>query len=80
MEGRFIKATELSYKVGASIQTITMWYKFKEENPDNEYSQMLPDYVRIGAKKTRYWREGDIERRSSFEREFPREETVSLVR
>ena len=71
MEERMIKATELAYRVGASVQTITTWYKFKEENPDNEYSHMLPDYVRLGARNTRYWRESDIGKLIEFRKSIP---------
>ena len=71
MNNGLINATELAYKVGKSIQTISSWYKFKEENPDNEYSHMLPDYIRIGAKRTRYWREADVEKLIVFYKTIP---------
>ena len=67
-----IKATELAYKVGASVQTISMWYKFKEENPDSEYSHMLPDFVCIGANRTRYWKASDVEKLIIFRNSIPR--------
>ena len=71
MEERMIKAQELAYKVGVSVQTISAWYRFKQENPNNEYSLMLPDYVRIGAQRTRYWKEADVKVLRHFRESIP---------
>jgi len=60
MEERLLTVQDVAYRVGCSIQTIGGYYKFKKENPSNEYSLMLPDYVRKGNKNTRYWKESDV--------------------
>lgn len=60
MEERLINAQELAYRIGRSVQTLNAYYKFKDENPDNEYSLMLPEFIRQGNHRTRYWKESDI--------------------
>lgn len=59
-DGRMLKAVEVACLIGSSVQTITMWYKWKELHPDHEMAKKLPDYVRIGNKNTRYWKQEDI--------------------
>lgn len=56
---RLLKAVEVACLIGSSVQTITSWYKWKELHPDHEMSKRLPDYVRIGNKNTRYWKQSD---------------------
>ena len=67
----YITVQELAFLVGCSAQTIGSYYKFKKENPDNELSKMLPDYVRIGNKHTRYWKEEDAEAIKEFRKKLP---------
>lgn len=62
MKERLINAQELAYRIGRSVQTLNAYYKFKDENPDNEYSLMLPEFIRQGNHRTRYWKESDIEK------------------
>lgn len=60
MMEELLTAEEVSRRVGISQQTLSLWYKFKRENPDNEYSLRLPEYTRQGSKKRRYWNEDAI--------------------
>lgn len=71
MEERLINVQEVAYRVGCSIQTISGYYKFKNENPNNEYSLMLPDFVRQGNRNTRYWRESDVAAIIRFRNSIP---------
>lgn len=60
MVNNMLNVSEVSTMIGTSVQTIGSWYKFKKENPDDELSMMLPDFERIGNRKTRYWKKDDI--------------------
>lgn len=60
MIGNKLNVTEVSVIIGASVQTINSWYKFKKENPENELAQKLPEFTRDGSKHTRYWNKDDI--------------------
>ncbi len=67
MEERFIKAQELSALIDTSVQTITVWYKWRDENPNHPLAKLLPDYVRLpGGRKTRFWKESDVEKVREF--------------
>jgi len=57
---RKLKIGEVALLIGSSIYTINLWYKFKREEPDNEYAKLLPDYYQDGERQTRYWLESDI--------------------
>lgn len=66
---KLLKVQEVAYRLGVSNQTVGIWYKFKRENPDNEYSMLLPDFTRKG--QTRYWNESDVEALKYFQRIIP---------
>ena len=66
-----INVQELSFLVGSSIQTISSWYRWKSLNPDHELSKLLPDYVRIGNKNTRYWNRQDVWELVKFKQSIP---------
>ena len=59
-EDRMLKAVEVACLIDSSVQTITSWYRWKELNPEHEMAKKLPNYERIGNKKTRYWKQSDI--------------------
>ena len=70
MEERFIGIGELAFILGVNQFTVERWYKFKKENPENEYAKLLPEPVRIAnAKniKTRYWKESDLPALKTFQ-------------
>lgn len=66
-----ITVTELAMLVGCSVQTIGTYYKFKKENPSDEYAKMLPDYIRVGKRQTRYWKKEDAEAIIEFRKKIP---------
>ena len=66
-----LNAVDVAQRVGCSPQTLSVYYKFKAENPFNEYSLMLPDFIRIGKKRTRYWHEEDVQRIIEFREAIP---------
>ncbi len=55
-----LNVSQVSAMIGTSVQTISSWYKFKKENPNDELSLMLPEFERIGNRRTRYWNKDDI--------------------
>ena len=71
VQERLLKLEEVAVLIGSSSKSINNWYWFKRENPDNEYAQMLPDYVQEGGRQTRYWRESDIWKLLTFKQSIP---------
>ena len=72
MEDRLIKLEEVAFMVGVSTKTINTWYAFKKKYPDNEYSQMLPAFERIGTNSTRYWHLANIYKLKEFKDIIPK--------
>lgn len=68
---RLLSSTEVAFLVGIAPKTLEVWYRFKRENPDNEYALMLPAYKQDGANKPRYWKEEDIEKILAFKDAIP---------
>ena len=68
---RLLKLEEVAVLIGSSCKSINNWYWFRRENPDNEYAQMLPDYIQEGARQTRYWKESDIWKLIEFKNSIP---------
>ena len=73
MEERLYSATEVCVLLDCSIYSLNNWYAFKRENPDNEYAQMLPDFVnkQVGTRRKRYWRHSDISKLIEFKAVIP---------
>jgi len=59
-EERLLKVQEVSILIDSSIQTINNWYRWKLSNPTHEMAQLLPDFIKQGAKGTRYWHQSDV--------------------
>lgn len=57
---KLLNVTEVAVCVGASIQTISSWYKWKSLHPEHEMAKLLPDYTQVGNKRTRYWKPSDV--------------------
>lgn len=68
---RMLKLEEVAILIGSSCKSINNWYWFKREFPDNEYAQMLPDYIQEGRRKTRYWKESDVWKLLQFKQSIP---------
>lgn len=62
---------EVAVLCKTSVQTINNWYKFKRENPDNEFARLIPDYVVIGGHKQRFWNKSDVDALISFKQKMP---------
>ena len=67
-----LRAEEVAVLCGVSIQTINNWYKFKRENPNNEFARLLPDYIVIGGHGQRFWEKSDIDAMLTFKMRVPR--------
>lgn len=68
--GRKLKAEEVAVVLGTTRMSIYQWYRFKKENPDNEYAKLLPDYT-IGKRRTRFWDEEDLWKLIEFKQKIP---------
>lgn len=67
-----LRVEEVALLVGCSVKTINNWYWFKASHPDNEYAKMLPDFIRKGAKGTRYWDKDDMWQIIEFRQKLPK--------
>lgn len=68
---KLLNVAELAVAIGSSVPTISAWYRWKRENPGNDYAKLLPDFVRCGAHRTRYWHISDIPRLINFRNSIP---------
>lgn len=71
MSDRLLNATEVAVIIGSSVPTITSWYKWKAIEPDHELAQLLPDYIQVNPRQTRYWKESDIWKLLEFKSRIP---------
>ena len=68
---RLLKVEEVALTVGVSVTTINNWYRFKKENPENEYARMLPDFIQDQERGCRRWNPSDIWRIMEFKKNIP---------
>lgn len=68
----YVRIEELAMLAGVSVKAINYWYWFKKKFPDNEYAQMLPDYIQQGGRQTRYWKREDVWKIITFKQAIPR--------
>lgn len=68
---RLLKVEEVAVTIGSSVQSINNWYRFKKQNPDNEYAKLLPEYIQQSERMTRYWRDTDIWKLIEFKQSIP---------
>lgn len=66
-----LKIEKVAFMIDVSVQTINNWYRFKRECPDNEFAEMLPDYIQEGDRQTRYWNINDIPKLIKFKESIP---------
>lgn len=69
---RLFNVTEVALIVNSSINSINNWYRFKKLNPDNEYAKLLPDFIQKGERRTRYWKQSDIDKLLEFKNKLPK--------
>ena len=67
-----LTALEVCVLVKCSYNALNYWYRWKRENPDNEYAQLLPDYISMGDRQARYWRREDVEKIIRFRNSLPK--------
>ena len=72
MARTLLKIEEVAVLCGVSVQTINNWYRFKRENPTNEYARLLPDYETIGGHGQRFWDKSDVNSLVSFKDRMPK--------
>ena len=71
--GRLLKLSDVAYLVGVSNETINIWYRFKKENPDNEYAKLLPEITHLeDNKRINYWTEEDVYKIAEFKTAIPK--------
>lgn len=68
---KMMRLEEVAVLINVSGKTINNWYMFKKQFPDNEYAQMLPEFIQNGNRQTRYWKESDIAKLLMFKRAIP---------
>lgn len=64
-----LRIEEVALFLGVSVETINIWYRFKNQHPDNEYAQLLPEFVKVNG--TRYWTQEDISKLMDFKEKRP---------
>lgn len=70
---------EVSICIGRSAQTIDNWYRWKRENPDDEWANVLPDYIQEGSRQTRFWCGKDIKKLIKFRDNAPHGTLASVT-
>lgn len=71
MDIKLINAQETAYRVGISCKTLDIWYRFKRENPSNEYALMIPEYYQETSRSKRLWKESDVAALINFKNSIP---------
>ena len=66
---RMLRAEEVAMVCSLSQKTISLWYKWKRENPEHEKAKMLPDFTR-DAHGIRLWKESDVEKLLKFKEQI----------
>ena len=61
---------ETAVAVGVTRQTMYYWYKFKKEEPDNDYAKLLPEPIKQGRQK--YWSKSDINALIRYKKALPK--------
>ena len=66
-----LSVQEVAVLIKSSVPTISSWYRWKRLEPNHPLAQMLPDFERHGAHRTRYWRYSDIPKLIEFKDAIP---------
>lgn len=65
-----LKIEEVAILIGTTRMSIYQWYRFKKENPDNEFAKMLPDYT-VGVRNVKLWKKEDVWKLIAFKQAIP---------
>lgn len=68
---RMIRAEEVTFMVGISLQTLNSWYRWKRSNPDHELARLLPEFVQTGPRQQRFWTRSSIWKLVEFKNSIP---------
>lgn len=71
MGDKLLNVSEVSLLIGSSIQTIASWYRWKALHPDHELARVIPDFKRVGNRRTRYWTQDDVWKLIEFKNSIP---------
>ena len=72
MKDGLLRVEEVALILNCSVNTINAWYRFRSQEPDNEYAKMLPDYIKAGGQTTvRLWKQSDIPKLLEFQHKRP---------
>ena len=66
-----LTALEVCVLVRCSYNALNYWYRWRAQNPDNEYAKLLPDYLQPSERQTRYWHKSDIPKIIQFKTSVP---------
>lgn len=67
-----LRIEEVAIFVGVSVNTVNSWYRFKKQNPEDDYAKLLPEYKQDGGDRSvRYWDEADIDKLLEFKSKRP---------
>lgn len=72
MSRTLLRVEEVALLCGVSVQSVNNWYRFKRENPNNEYARLLPDYTTLEGSKQRMWDKADINALIDFKQKMPK--------
>jgi len=67
MGERLLSAQEVAILIDRFPSTISMWYRWKRENPEHELAKLLPEYIQEHPRSKRLWKESDVYRLVEFE-------------
>ena len=68
MGERLLSAQQVAILIDRFPTTISMWYRWKRENPEHELAQLLPDYIQEHPRSKRLWKESDVYKLIEFEK------------
>ena len=66
-----LSVQEVAVLIKSSVPTISAWYRWKRLEPNHELAQILPEFERHGAHRTRYWKYSDIPKLLEFKEAVP---------
>jgi len=72
MSRTLLRIEEVALLCGVSVQSVNNWYKFKRENPNNEYARLLPEYTTLEGSRQRMWDKADINALIEFKQKMPK--------
>ena len=67
MAERLLSSQEVALLINRFPSTLSMWYRWKRENPEHELAQLLPDYIQAHPRSKRLWKESDVYKLIEFE-------------